>query len=713
MTVSTLNNRVSYAGNGTTMEFSFPNRFLADSDLVVLEVNDTTGVETPKTLTTHYTVTGAGDAAGGTITMLVAPATGVTLVIYRDPTLTQPIDLVNGDPLDVDAGIERGFDRSTLQIQRVRDLIDRTMRLPEGDTGFTAADMELPAKVDRASLLLGFDADGKPIASAGTGGTTTSAFMATVVDDLTAAAALSTLGFSSFAQTLRDDDTSNDMLTTLTATRSEASAVAVPVLNKLREVVSVKDFGAVGDGVTDDKAAIQAALDSLGTDGGVVMVPNGMRCVVDTTLNIPRNCALVGSGVSLGSFGPSVMTNWAPAIYLNSAAKITMQDAARLQKLLIMRKGINFSITSAEVATEFVGTAIELADSCTDQVVEDCAVFGFAVGVRTIAGSTNVARIRLRRLNLDNITSVYLENSLDVCYLEELHCLPFVTVSSVAETDDAQFKRSGTGIHITGSHDWTKLTNCFTYGYATGIRITGADNVTMLSCGADYPATAAVHSSYGIFIDGSVEECTLIGCQVAAHNSGVYVKTSGGQQRIIISGCTIFRTDSNAIVNDGGVGAPNLLITGCILRNIGPVGTGVATVSGPGETRISNTAIIGYVTGISQDANTNRLFFDGVDFSGTTTAVANPFAASIASAATLALDGESTVYTVTGTTGITAITPIAAYANKLVTLIFSGILTVTDGGNLKLAGNFTTSADDVLQLVSDGTNWFEVGRSAN
>lgn len=264
MTVSTLNNRVSYAGNGVTTEFSFPNRFLADADLVVLEVNDTTGAETPKTLTTHYTVTGAGDAAGGTITMLVAPATGVTLVAYRDPALTQPIDLVNGDPLDVDAGIERGFDRSTLQIQRVRDLIDRTMRLPEGDTGFTAADMELPAKVDRASKLLAFDADGKPLASAGTGGTATSVFMATVVDDLT----------------------SNAALTTLTATRAEAGAVAVPVLDKLREVVSVKDFGAVGDGVTNDTAAINAAVTGVGTY---------------KLLHFPAGTYLYDGGASLGA----------------------------------------------------------------------------------------------------------------------------------------------------------------------------------------------------------------------------------------------------------------------------------------------------------------------------------------------------------------------------------------------------------------------------
>lgn len=39
--------------------------------------------------------------------------------------------------------------------------------------------------------------------------------------------------------------------------------------------------------------------------------------------------------------------------------------------------------------------------------------------------------------------------------------------------------------------------------------------------------------------------------------------------------------------------------------------------------------------------------------------------------------------------------------------------TVTDGGHLKLCGDWTASANDTLCLVYDGTDWFEVSRSNN
>lgn len=71
------------------------------------------------------------------------------------------------------------------------------------------------------------------------------------------------------------------------------------------------------------------------------------------------------------------------------------------------------------------------------------------------------------------------------------------------------------------------------------------------------------------------------------------------------------------------------------------------------------------------------------------------------------------LHRITGATTITSIT--AAYAGRVVTLTSDGGgHSMTDGSNLKLAGNWTTPGDsDSITLACDGTNWIECGRSNN
>ena len=78
--------------------------------------------------------------------------------------------------------------------------------------------------------------------------------------------------------------------------QSGTGAVATTVQSKLRETSSVKDFGATGDGVTDDSAAIQAAIDATPA-GGSLYIPRGTY-VINTGLTIGRAITLQGAGCS-------------------------------------------------------------------------------------------------------------------------------------------------------------------------------------------------------------------------------------------------------------------------------------------------------------------------------------------------------------------------------------------------------------------------------
>lgn len=77
---------------------------------------------------------------------------------------------------------------------------------------------------------------------------------------------------------------------------SGTGATLRTVQAKLRDVVNVKDFGAVGDGVTDDSAAINSALQALNLAGGGVLNFGPKTYIVADTIRIPSQCALKGVG---------------------------------------------------------------------------------------------------------------------------------------------------------------------------------------------------------------------------------------------------------------------------------------------------------------------------------------------------------------------------------------------------------------------------------
>ena len=73
----------------------------------------------------------------------------------------------------------------------------------------------------------------------------------------------------------------------ITYTQGGTGATSRTVTSKLQESVSVKDFGAVGDGTTDDTAAIQAAINT----GASVYLPTGTYKIT-STLTFPNTISV-------------------------------------------------------------------------------------------------------------------------------------------------------------------------------------------------------------------------------------------------------------------------------------------------------------------------------------------------------------------------------------------------------------------------------------
>lgn len=345
----------NYVANGVTTVFAYGFQVINASDLVV----KVDGVL--KTLTADYTLSGVGSASGGTVTFLSAPTSLAVVAIYRSSVIQRTQDYQGtGDFL---AGTFNGdFDRLWLVLQELYSGpagFGRMLKAPPGETL-----TDLPAAASRANMVQAYDSAGQP----------------TVQVPSTGSAA----------------DVLTQLASTTDATKGARLSGYNPALAyatgsvgiKLKETVSAREYGAVGDDATNNDAALALFFNSANANPGVPhrIAPGVYRIAAAlptiTASNVIIDCP--GADIhDVGSITSGAVIKWvgAAGATMLTVAPVTGASAQRMANLRL--KGIAFDANN--LAANCL-VAKSLRNSVIDVAVVNPTAYGVTLGVVATLG---------------------------------------------------------------------------------------------------------------------------------------------------------------------------------------------------------------------------------------------------------------------------------------------------------------------------------------
>ena len=158
LTVNDVTPRVQYTATASQTVFAYGFAIFADADLKVYQNT------TLLTLTTHYSVSGAGTTAGGNVTLGTGATAGDIITIYRDLAVSRASDYQTGGDLLAET-LNDDLDKLVMMVQQQeRDIANRSIRFGQWGTGLPLDEITDNA-TDRANKVIGFDSTGQPIAT--------------------------------------------------------------------------------------------------------------------------------------------------------------------------------------------------------------------------------------------------------------------------------------------------------------------------------------------------------------------------------------------------------------------------------------------------------------------------------------------------------------------------------------------------------------------
>ncbi|MCO6419104.1 hydrolase [Siccirubricoccus sp. KC 17139] len=305
--------RVQYVADGVQTSFTYPFPIFVETDLELRMDGLVQG--------SGFAVTGVGESAGGTVEFPEPPRAGAVLTLRRNLAVERTTDFQENGILRART-LNDELDYQIAALQEVKAQIGSAIQLDPSDIGGVTT---LPLRPARVNKVLGFDSLGD----------------LTVFD------------------------------------RGE-STISVPFPNgvprtvedKLAERLSARDFGATGDGVTDDGPALQAAMNAAAASGKLLEVGEG---VFRTTLPL----LLPGAAAGLQMRGTILYAG------PGGQAALTLGDGGTVnnQRKNYLGLSVYRSLQSDWIDEADVGIRIRNIDSCQ---VEIRRAERFTIGVQLL-----------------------------------------------------------------------------------------------------------------------------------------------------------------------------------------------------------------------------------------------------------------------------------------------------------------------------------------
>ncbi|MBE9605326.1 hypothetical protein IAI18_10650 [Acetobacteraceae bacterium H6797] len=356
--------------------------------------------------------------------------------------------------------------------------------------------------------------------------------------------------------------------------RATLSSLRAGVLAE--RTIHVRDYGAVGNGTTDDTAAIQAAIDAAAasTNGIGVVLLGPKRYLIDSAeLIIKAGVTLRGQG-DPGGWRINVNYSAVPyALIVNPAYTIRLRRNSTLENCAILRKGMTTPTsvrTGLDAVKAFAGTGVCMGDGTTgssgtngtDSSLRRLLILGFETGIRC-AGSS---RVRISDITGDCTNGLWLGNNYDISHIQRVNWHPLVTtgmswtgtsytLTNVTNNGNGLFRVTTSSAHalqtgdIVNVYGVTGATAANGRWIATVIDATTIDlqgstaSGTYLAGGVISPHTNR-RTGIGFYIlDADMPK--FVSCFEYGHDIGWYLDTGAHAVQLINCGC-----DNNGAIGD-------------------------------------------------------------------------------------------------------------------------------------------------------------------